>query len=184
MAQRWTDREIKYLESKYLNQPTQITADRLNRTMRSVVKKAMQLGLGKNNNIISANKLAECFNVTPKVVLRWIEQYNLPCKIIHCKNGNRYSVEVEEFWMWAKANKNVINWTKYDYMTLALEPEWVRQEKFSCKEPNKGKAWTVTEINSTKSMLRRGMSYKDIAKELGRTRSGVAHKCVSIYNGE
>lgn len=50
MAQRWTDREIKYLESKYLNQPTQITADRLNRTMRSVVKKAMQLGLGKNNN--------------------------------------------------------------------------------------------------------------------------------------
>lgn len=86
--------------------------------------------------------------------------------------------------MWAKANKNVINWTKYDYMTLALEPEWVRQEKFSCKEPNKGKAWTVTEINSTKSMLRRGMSYKDIAKELGRTRSGVAHKCVSIYNGE
>ncbi|EGN45346.1 hypothetical protein HMPREF0991_02749 [Lachnospiraceae bacterium 2_1_58FAA] len=40
------------------------------------------------------------------------------------------------------------------------------------------------EINYAKSMLRRGMSYKDIAKELGRTRSGVAHKCVSIYNGE
>lgn len=77
MAQRWTDREIRYLESKYLNQPTQITADRLNRTMRSVVKKAMQLGLGKNNNILSANKLAECFNVTPKVVLRWIKQCNL-----------------------------------------------------------------------------------------------------------
>ena len=113
MAQRWTDREIKYLESKYLNQPTQITADRLNRTMKYVDKKALLIGRGKNINILRDYVVAECFNVTPKVVLRWIEQYNLPCKIIHCKNGNRYSVEVEEFWMWAKANKDVINWTKY-----------------------------------------------------------------------
>lgn len=84
--------------------------------------------------------------------------------------------------MWANVNKNVINWTKYECMTLALEPEWVRQEKFSCEEQNKGKIWTVTEINSMKSMLRRGMSYMEIAKELGRTKSGVAHKGVCIYN--
>ena len=39
MAQRWTDREIRYLESKYLNQAVSITAKRLNRTERAVVKK-------------------------------------------------------------------------------------------------------------------------------------------------
>lgn len=39
------------------------------------------------------------------------------------------------------------------------------------------------EINYAKSMLRRGMSYREVAKELGRTQSGVAHKCAYIYNG-
>lgn len=47
MAQRWTDREIRYLESKYLNQAVSITAKRLNRTERAVVKKALDIGLSK-----------------------------------------------------------------------------------------------------------------------------------------
>lgn len=104
MAKRWTEREINYLESKYLNQAVSITAKRLNRTEYAVVKKA-------------------------------------------------------------------------------LEPAWVRCEKFSYDRPNKGKYWTDMEINYAKSMLRRGMSYREVAKELGRTQSGVAHKCAYIYNG-
>lgn len=78
MARRWTEREIKYLESKYLNQAVSITAKRLNRTERAVVKKALDIGLSKVHDVLSVNKLAECFNVTHKVVMKWINQYDLP----------------------------------------------------------------------------------------------------------
>ena len=92
-------------------------------------------------------------------------------------------IDLENFWKWAEQHKDIINWSRYDCMTLALEPAWVRCEKFSYDRPNKGKYWTDMEINYAKSMLRRGMSYREVAKELGRTQSGVAHKCAYIYNG-
>lgn len=128
MAQRWTDREIRYLESKYLNQAVSITAKRLNRTERAVVKKALDMGLSKVHDVLSVNKLAECFNVTHKVVMKWINQYDLPCRKFKCSCCTKYMIDLENFWKWAEQHKDIINWTKYDYMTLALEPEWVRQE--------------------------------------------------------
>ena len=183
MAQRWTDREIRYLESKYLNQAVSITAKRLNRTERAVVKKALDIGLSKVHDILSVNKLAECFNVTHKVVMKWINQYDLPCRKFKCSCCTKYMIDLENFWKWAEQHKDIINWSRYNCMTLALEPAWVRCEKFLYDRPNKGKCWTDMEINYAKSMLRRGMSYREVAKELGRTQSGVAHKCAYIYNG-
>nr|DAV66952.1 MAG TPA: Pyocin activator protein PrtN [Caudoviricetes sp.] len=183
MAQRWTDREIRYLESKYLNQAVSITAKRLNRTERAVVKKALDIGLSKVHDVLSVNKLAECFNVTHKVVMKWINQYDLPCRKFKCSCCTKYMIDLENFWKWAEQHKDIINWSRYNCTTLALEPAWVRCEKFSYDRPNKGKYWTDMEIKYAKSMLRRGMSYREVAKELGRTQSGVAHKCAYIYNG-
>lgn len=53
-----------------MNQAVSITAKRLNRTERAVVKKALDIGLSKVHDILSVNKLAECFNVTHKVVMK------------------------------------------------------------------------------------------------------------------
>ena len=74
---KWTEREEKYMESRYLYQPVEITAKRLKRSVCSVKKKAAKLGLNKFYDIFSAKQLAKCFNTDISVVLRWIEKFDM-----------------------------------------------------------------------------------------------------------
>ena len=93
MRREWTEWEVRYLEKKYVGQPVERTAKKLNRTINSVKRKAAKLDLNHYTNFLSAKVVAKCFNVDTKVVLRWINKFNLPCKKVVCSNQTRYLID-------------------------------------------------------------------------------------------
>lgn len=182
MRREWTEWEVKYLEKKYVGQPVERTARKLNRSINSVKRKAAKLDLNHYTNFLSAKVVAKCFNVDTKVVIRWIDKFDLPCKKVVCSNQTRYLIEGSKFWKWAENNKDIINWSKYERMSILPEPKWLKEVIRNYDAPKTRDKYTDDEIIKIRVLLSKGMSYAEIAKETGRTYCGINHLCRNIYS--
>ena len=182
MRREWTDWEVRYLEKKYVGQPVERTAKKLNRTINSVKRKAAKLDLNHYTNFLSAKVVAKCFNVDTKVVLRWINKFNLPCKKVVCSNQTRYLIDGNMFWKWAENNKDIINWSKYEKQSLLPEPDWLKETIRNYSTPNTREKYTDDDIVKIRVLLGKGLSYAEISKETGRTYDGIKHLCGTIYS--
>ncbi len=129
MRREWTKQEEQYMLKKYVRQLIKRTAQKLNRTEVSVKRKAAQLGINKHMDLFGIRTFAECFGVDNSVVLRWVQKFKMPVTIYRFDNRNHYDIDLDEFWKWAEEHKELINWSKYECGSLALEPDWVRSEK-------------------------------------------------------
>lgn len=184
MRREWTEREVKYLNNRYLKQSVETTAKKLNRSIPSVKGKARKLGLNNYyGERISAKTLAKCFNSDIRVILRWIDKFNLPCKKVELDNQTRYSIDPVEFWKWAENHKDIINWKKYERETLFPEPSWINYEwkKDNGKPERHRNKITDFEKAAIKGMMRKGMGNKEIAKEINRTYYATVHITSEIY---
>lgn len=185
MGREWTEDEIKYLNGIwYRNRPIKNAARFLDRSVASVKKKAVSLGIYKSMDTFGAKTLAKFFNVDFRVVTRWIEKFDMPCEKKTYNGINHYDIDLEEFWKWAYKHRDIINWSKYDRGTLPLEPEWVLTEKNNYKSGKSRSRWTQQEILMVRSLLRKGKSYKEIASEMGRTYDSIRHlmKSGKVYS--
>ena len=171
MRREWTEWEVRYLEKKYVGQSVERTAKKLNRTINSVKRKAAKLGLNHYTNFLSA-----------KVVLRWINKFNLPCKKVVCSNQTRYLIDGNMFWKWAENNKDIINWSKYEKQSLLPEPKWLKESIRNYDTPNAREKYTDDDIMKIRVLLTKGLSYAEISKETGRTYDGIKHLCGTIYS--
>lgn len=182
MQRKWTEWEVQYLERFYLRQPIKKTAEKLGRTVNSVERKAARLKLNHcKTEFCTKAILMNCFNVDCRVINRWITKYHLPYKKIAHGNTMTCGVKIDDFWIWAKKHKDIINWSRYERNSLPPDPEWVRDAVLNCSITNKSKKYTEQEIINIKHMLRRGLTYKEIAKETGRSYYGIMSLCQSIW---
>ena len=170
------------MEKKYIGQPVQKTAEKLNRSVASVKRKAANLNLNHYTDSLSAKIVAKCFVVDVSVVIRWINKFDLPCKKVVCGNQMRYLIEGEKFWKWAENNKDIINWAKYERQSLLPEPDWLRGVIRSYNTPKAREKYTDDDIVKIRVLLSKGLSYAEIAKETGRSYYGFDHLCGSIYS--
>lgn len=176
MRREWTEYEEKYMNKHYLYQSTKKTAEFLNRSIYSVKRKATQLGLNAYcSDKLNARTVAKCFGVDTAVVLRWIHKLNLPAREVNAETQIRYLIDAEEFWKWAEQNKFEINWSRYELCSILPEPRWVEFEKSRYKTTRHRKRFTDNEIVQVKHMIHRGMTFKEIAAELGRTDESIKH---------
>lgn len=176
MRREWTEDEIKYLNGIwYRNRPIKNAARFLDRSVASVKKKAVSLGIYKSMDTFGVRTLAKFFNVDFRVVTRWIEKFDMPCEKKTYNGINHYDIDLEEFWKWAYKHRDIINWSKYNRGTLPLEPEWVLTEKNNYKPGKSRSRWTQQEILMVRLLLRKGKSYKEIASEMGRTYDSISH---------
>ena len=182
MRREWTEREVKYLEKKYVGQPVEKTAERLNRSIASVKRKAARMNLNHYTDYLSAKVVARCFGVDISVVTRWINKFDMPCEKRSFGSQTRYFIDTDKFWEWAEKNKNIINWAKYETKSLLPEPVWLRETIRNYSTPNIRKKYTDDDIVKIRVLLSKGLSYSEIAKETGRTYYGINHLCGSIYS--
>lgn len=165
----------------YLRQPAKRTAEVLNRSICSVRKKAAAMGLNHYNSQLNAKTVAKCFNCDVSVVIRWINKLGLPARRIYCDNQTRYIIDAERFWEWAESHRPEINWSKYEIGSILPEPEWARMEKSSYKHPKSRRKISAQEKLLIKNLLRKNMSYKEIAEEIGRSYDSVKHIGKTLY---
>ena len=81
MGRKWTEKEVEYLEKFYEKRGVDYIAKKLDRTLYSVKRKAQKLG---HNAYVCEDlyvrMIARCFNCDSRVVKRWIDHYELPCR--------------------------------------------------------------------------------------------------------
>lgn len=170
MSKKWTQREENYLLSKYSSQPTIITARQLNRSIHAVRSKAKRMNIGIYNENIYATTIAKCFHTQVSVVTQWINKKGLRCKKLNKGNDQKYIIEVEDFWKWAKEHKKLINWSRYEPKSLLPEPEWLEGVVKEYDTPNSRRRFTEKEIAAIRKMIIKDrLSYKEIARRVGRT---------------
>lgn len=181
MRREWTEHEEKYMKRYYLNQPSEVTAKKLDRTIYSVRRKAAIMGLNHYTDQLNAKTIAGCFNCDFSVVLKWIEKYGLHARKVICKNQTRYSVSPGDFWQWAENHKELINWARYEQKSIIPEPEWVREEVKNYKTPMSRQKYTEEEKEKIRFLLRKGMNYREISEEIGRSYYSVVHAGRNVY---
>lgn len=181
MRMEWTANEETYMERYYLSQPAKKTAEKLNRTIPSVKRKAAKMGLNHYTSSFNAKAVANCFNVDISVIKRWIEKFGLPCKKVRCDTQTRYIIDIATFWKWAEEHKDIINWSRYERLTMCPEPNWLEETIKNYNTPKSRNRFTEQEVVSVKGMLHRGLNYKEIALQMGRSYYSIKHLCRKIY---
>ena len=184
MRREWTTTEENRLKRMYLKQPVKETAKILNRSVSSVKHKAAKLGLNHYTDSLNAKTISKCFNCDISVILRWIHKYSLPCQKVECKTQTRYLVDITDFWKWAEKNKDIVNWSRYERLSLLPEPEWIDETIKNYNKPKSRNRYTDYEIITIKNLLHKGLNYHEIANEVGRSYYGISHLCRDRKQGK
>jgi hypothetical protein len=174
MRKQWTKEEIEFLQENIGRYKLSTIASMLGRTENSVLLKMKRLGISNTKEQIgmyTLGELAQLLGVDRNIVQGWVERHGLKaiCKTPRLKR-KFYFVDAEEFWKWAKKNKEKINFQQIEPNSIPPEPDWVKEERkknFSYKK-RMYKHWTTKEDEQLQQLFMQGLSYKEIGKILGR----------------
>ncbi|UQD52329.1 hypothetical protein C0971_10125 [Bacillus methanolicus] len=184
---KWTDEEVKFLETRWGSMSIKNIAARLGRSIPSVKNKAQRLGLidpRLSFDGITINQLAQAINVSHSQIRRWIKYYDFPAKWkVFASEAKVRVVRYEDFWKWAEQNKQMIDFSRIEPYVLGPEPDWVKAKRdadFIKKrkiKKNNYDPWTEEEDNILKGMLNAyKYTYPEIAQRLNRSEAGIKRR--------
>lgn len=180
---KWTQEELDFLEEKWGVLSKKLIAKKLNRSLNSVIVKAVRLGLGRYINArdeITLNLLINTLGY--KNSYSWVskkfENHNIPIKKMKIIDKSVKMVNINEFWKWAEKNKEILNFADFEEGALGKEPLWVKEkrniDKNSLNKINRNRLWTKYEeqllISKVKSMR---YTYEELSKEFNRTEGAI-----------
>ncbi|NFL76700.1 hypothetical protein FDB81_13350 [Clostridium sporogenes] len=185
----YTKEELIYLEEKWGAKSVKSIAKKLNRSEWAVRMKAYKMGLGDPKlsiDGITINQLSKAIGVHYQSIMRnWVEQYGFPVKNKVLINESITYATQNDFWEWAKDNKNLIDFSRIEANILGKEPQWAKEKRridilANNKSRNK-RPWTDSEIEKLISLLKTyNFTYADIAERLGRSQSAVKRKIYDL----
>ncbi|MCH1625224.1 helix-turn-helix domain-containing protein [Fredinandcohnia quinoae] len=175
----WTDEEIMFLKETIGYYKIQTIAQKLNRTVQAVLSKMKRLGISntrEQTGFLTTCQLANALQVDPTTVREWIKRHDLKCvkRATRCEQ-KYYLIQPEDFWSWAEVNRDRIDFSKIDYLSLLPVPEWYKDEKNHKKETSY-KVWSKKEEKSLLLMMSSGYTLKEVAAILNRSMISVQRK--------
>ena len=187
-AKNWTPEEIEYLEEKWGSVALKSIAKKLGRSLRAVRLKAHRMGLGDpmlHFDGITVSQLANVLNTSYSVLKNWIKLYDFPAKEkVFVTELKVLVVKYEDFWKWAKKNKQMLDFSRLEPNLLGPEPDWV-EEKRKADQLKKLKIkttpWTTNDDANLKHMLNAfKYTYTDIARHLSRSEAAVKRRILDL----
>lgn len=172
----WTEEEEDYMERFYGKRGNDFIAKKFNRSVCSIRRKAQSMGLNAYiGEELYVKQVSYCFNCDSRVINRWIDKFNLPYREYIRGTSRCRMINVKSFWKWAENNKNIVPWNKYERYSLLPEPEWVKNVLSTSVDIKHRNPISSYEKSFVIRSRQKGVSFKDIAEELGRTVDSVKH---------
>ena len=113
--------------------------------------------------------------------------FPLHSQIIRGRNGARFTtVDIDEFWEFAEAHKDLFNFAGMEPNIFGKEPEWAtRKRKLDAERLRNGHAhndeWTKTDDCRLRELLRKQKySYTEIGRRLRRSEGAVKRRCITL----
>lgn len=187
MKRHWTKEEIEFLEERWGSHSIKSIAASLGRSINAVKIKAFRSGLIDarfSYEGITLNQLALAINVDYKNLRHWSKLYGFPVKKkVFAKESRVRVVHYDEFWEWAKENKQMIDFSRMEPNILGPEPEWVKDKrnadliKKTKIKKSHNHAWSAEEDGILKGMLHAYQyTYPEIAQRLNRSEGAVKRR--------
>lgn len=171
---RWTPEDINYLKENIGHRRISDIANKLNRTEQAILLKSKRLGFGQTKSIsgrVTCGELARILSIDRNTVLNWVNTAGLPAvqKVTALKK--RYIlISPEEFWEWAKNNREKIDFRLLERNSYPPEPDWVEAERQNPSHVQRTyQYWTTQEDLRLAMLIDQGLSYEDISLILNRT---------------
>ena len=184
----WTQEEIDFLYDSWGKLTVSSIAKRLKRTEKGVIGKKDQLKLGgffESSDYITVSALKKQLGYNNPIMFvseSWIKEKQFPVRTKRGKEKSFKIVNLKEFWRWAKKNKDLLNFAKFEKYSLGPEPKRV-EEKRRNDQKNKSPYDKRTEQEEKElvSLINQySYTYNDIAKILGRKESAIISKVKAL----
>lgn len=188
MAAPWTAEEKSYLEETWGKGSIPHIAKCLGKSVNAIKLKAYKLGLGDH---LRAGKEITFYELCKAIgkegcyggyLKRWTEN---GCPIRYKKVvKERFAViDVPDFWKWAKRNKFLLDFSRFEENMLGKEPDWVavkRRADIAAKK-YKTSPWTKTEDAHLISLLNTfKYGYREISVKLLRTEGAIKRRILDL----
>ncbi|MGO4890308.1 hypothetical protein ACJ2A9_21380 [Anaerobacillus sp. MEB173] len=184
-AKNWSQEELDYLQNKWGVISIKAISNQLGRSVNAIKLKARKLGLGDASlhyDGITVSQLCNVLNVSYSYTMKvWIEKHNLPIKHkIFAEKSKVKVIKYDDFWKWAEANKQMINFAKLEPLSLGPEPSWVEEKRNADLidvQRKKQRSWSTEDEQTLKGMISAfSYTYADIANRLNRTEGAVKRR--------
>lgn len=183
MSTRWNKESEEFFKDNWGKHDIYVLARMItkeysiNRTVTALKKKAVRLGIGgtiENSNLISAIDVSKVMGVYYKTVYSWIDK-GLPCRKQKL-SGTRpvRMIEYKHLIKWLKNNPKLWDARRIDMDYFKPEMVWIKPKLEYDKQRGKaGEDWNELEKQRAYMLFQRGLTKKQIAKELNRTYKGI-----------
>lgn len=190
-GRKWTEEEVAYLEERWGVVSVDVIANKLNRTVISVRKKASLLNLGKWINNIQHIKFRELIMALGYsesgycYLKKKLKTLEFPIAVKKVSKMKVEVVDIEEFWKWAEQNKNELNFANFNEGCLGKEPDWVKEKRIADKmNPAKTKVkkrWTKEEDNLLIAKVKSNTyTYKMLSEDLVRSENAIKRRLMNL----
>lgn len=189
MSKPWTRGEVEILQEMWGQKSIPAISKRLDRSIAGVKLKASRLQLGAHidgGDLVSFHQLLLAIglgNSYSYIKMRLIRD-GFPIKRKRIHDDYFLMVSIDEFWRWAKRNKEKISFSKFAENALGAEPEWAK-EKRSVDSKNatrfKTSKWSKSEDEHLKYLLGQfKYSYLQISQKLQRTEGAIKRRMITL----
>lgn len=188
----WTPEEEAYIQDKWGTVSIPGIAKALGRSENAVVVRAQRLGCGAHLDSdvrISLNQLMLALyggvNMGTYTNNRLIRA-GLPVKWHRVKNSRFRVIDIDDFWKWAEQNKGILDFSRFQELSLGAEPDWVKIKRKADwdklqRHGHHNAAWTKTEDDRLIRLLKQHKyTYRDLAKELRHSEGAIKRRILDL----
>ena len=153
----------------------------LGRSENSVASKANLLGVKivDNQGLLDGETFCRAIGISRQTFEYWRKAHNFPAK--KPKDFKYLAIDLDKFWKWARKNKKIVNWTKFEEGVLGVEPRWVREVRKNNRYNRNKKVWELDEDEILKRMIAKGATYPELSKVLRRSHGSIRRRIYDLY---
>ncbi len=187
MSKRWTDQELEFLREHWGSMSLKGLTRRLGRSKNAVINKVTRLKLGaflESGDYLTLNQLYATLGISNGSSTyrktSWIQKRGLPVCYKTVRNCKFQIVKLDDFWRWAEQNQDILDFSRFEPLSLGKEPDWVEQKR--CFDNMKSLCvkqtpWTAYEDNLLQEKLKLyRYTAADIARDLHRSEGAVIRR--------
>lgn len=181
----WTQKELDYIQEVWGEKTIPQIAKHLGRSVNAVKVKTNRLGYTGQKwygNMMSARKVSELLGVDVHAVCDyWIPKCGLKGKAKRLGTSKKTTTIImfDDLLLWLEEHQDLWDSRRLELYALGMEYDWLTEKRKAdaTKPIRKAQKWTAQEDARLIAMFKRGgMTYAEMAAELGRPVSGVEHR--------
>lgn len=184
-GRNWTNEEYIQLSEEWGMYSIPAIAKHLDRSVNAILIKAQHLKLGSHigsSDMITLNSLIKELGLSYSNDSRKFIDAGLKIHKQRVNNCSFKMVDIDEFWLFAEANKQLIDFSRLDEFALGKEPDWARAKRTQdyyrtlSVKPHNAK-WSESEDNELRRLLKMFCySYPEISKKLCRSEGAIQRR--------